>query len=335
MIIGTIVTAAHLHKTMILAQSLRRHMANCKIIVCLLEKDTPKDFKECPFFDELVLAKDLGFENFNQFIFQYNMDEGTLACKPQLMKYLLRKHPEKDYFIFMNSEMKVYNSFDDLMSLLDVYPIILTPHHINFPEEINEDLPKWYSKYGLFNSSFLAIRRHQKAEDFILWWERRCNRSCYADPNKGIYYDQKWLDFAPCYFPTFSLDHPGYNVAFWNLDERRINKDSSNSYQVNDQRLCSFNFSDHNSFLTAKINKLIPEEKALLHALLNEYHEELKNSENKNTEITEWDYNYYENGMLIDKELREKYRHSHLLQDQFPDPFQMSNVAIHSLKKRK
>ncbi|WP_332632288.1 hypothetical protein [Halalkalibacter flavus] len=333
MIIGTVAIASHLHKTRILAQSIKKHMNNCKVVVCLIEEAIPQEFHKCHFFDEIVLAKDLGFENFYKFIFQYDMYEGTLACKPQLMKYLLSEYPKEDYFIFMNSEMKVYESFNDLIKLLKQHPIIFTPHLIYFPEDINEDLPKWHNKYGLFNSSFLAVKRHQKAKEFLSWWERRCNRSCYIDHNKGLFLDQKWLDFAPCYYPIYSLDHPGYNVAFWNLDERRIYKNSSNKYLFNGQKLCCFNFTDYNSHLIDKINKLIPEEKELLNDLILEYQEELQLDENKNVAAKDWDYNYYQSGEFIDKKLRGKYRHSHLLQDQFPDPFQMNNLAIHSLKK--
>jgi len=40
--------------------------------------------------------------------------------------------------------------------------------------------------------------------------------------SEGVFVDQSWMDFAPHYFDAYSLIESGYNVAYWNLHERRI-----------------------------------------------------------------------------------------------------------------
>ena len=42
------------------------------------------------------------------------------------------------------------------------------------------------------------------------------------------FFDQGWLDLVPSYFSdTAILRHPGYNVAFWNLLERRVTRSAA------------------------------------------------------------------------------------------------------------
>ena len=52
---------------------------------------------------------------------------------------------------------------------------------------------------------------------------RRLYRECLHEVERGLFVDQRWMDFAPAFLPgAVILRDPGYNVAYWNLAHRRI-----------------------------------------------------------------------------------------------------------------
>ena len=56
---------------------------------------------------------------------------------------------------------------------------------------------------------------------FLDWWARRLYRECLHEVERGLFVDQRWMDFAPAFLPGAEiLRDPGYNVAYWNLAHR-------------------------------------------------------------------------------------------------------------------
>jgi hypothetical protein len=67
--------------------------------------------------------------------------------------------------------------------------------------------------------------------------------------------DQNWLNFVPLFFNNVQvLRHPGCNVAYWNLHERRVEK-KDNDYIVNEEPLIFFHFSGYSMHQPQKISK--------------------------------------------------------------------------------
>ena len=58
---------------------------------------------------------------------------------------------------------------------------------------------------------------------FLEWWGKRLETKAHINFAKGMFTDQIWLNFAPLFFKNVCiLDHPGYNMAYWNLHERSL-----------------------------------------------------------------------------------------------------------------
>ncbi len=66
----------------------------------------------------------------------------------------------------------------------------------------------------------------------------------YAAPQSFLFVDQKWIDFAPCFFTSIGLlKHEGCNVAYWNLHERYIFGTNGNWIVNNRDPLVFYHFS--------------------------------------------------------------------------------------------
>ena len=60
---------------------------------------------------------------------------------------------------------------------------------------------------------------------------------------RGLFTDQKWIDDVPSKFEgVFVINHPGYNVAYWNLMQREV-KVIDGKITVNSKPMYFFHFS--------------------------------------------------------------------------------------------
>jgi hypothetical protein len=102
---------------------------------------------------------------------------------------------------------------------------ILTPHITRpiddgrLPSELD------LMRAGTYNLGFCAFARTTDARNFVTWWRAKLATQCLAQPNRGIFVDQRYCDFAPAFINrTAILRHPGYNLAYWNLTYRPVTR---------------------------------------------------------------------------------------------------------------
>jgi hypothetical protein len=71
-----------------------------------------------------------------------------------------------------------------------------------------------------------------------------------------MFTDQIWINFVPLFFKKVHvLMHPGYNMAYWNLHERKLTK-ANNQYLVNDrEKLVFFHYSGFKTEIPNTISK--------------------------------------------------------------------------------
>ncbi|WP_337099015.1 hypothetical protein [Paenibacillus sp. YIM B09110] len=320
MIFCSVTTNNHIGFAVMMASSIRNYYPKAKIVLCLVEENTTLLTPYMSLFDEVILAKNLGFPQFYRHIFKHSEMEGPCSCKARLMQFAFKRYPSESKYIYMDTDIMLFGDISELINALDVHPIILTPHNfIPIPLII---------RHGVFNAGMFAVRKSRAARRFLRWWAKKLDTRCYLDVDKGLNADQKWLDYVPKRFGGYIFPHPGYNVGPWNLNERIITISDSGVFLVNGEPLKAFHFSsslrhaDYISFLQRCAGNVPISEATILlvKAYLNEISPLRGNYEHP------WSYSYFRSGRPIELETRHKFRNRPRLFAKVKNPYLKSNT---------
>ncbi|RXY99461.1 hypothetical protein DMO16_07100 [Fictibacillus sp. S7] len=332
MIFCTSVCMNHLAMAKALAQSIKRHHPESKMVVCLIEKHLPVSVDGLDLFDEIVLAKDMGYLHFEQTIFKYSQYETAGFSKGQLFRYIFQKYPKEENVVYLDSDTLVFGPFIEVEDALRLHSIVLTPHILNSvknPAYLFGEFALLNS--GNFNTGFIALKRSKESLEFLDWYCYRLNHYCYTDPPRGLFNEQKWMDLVPVFFDkVMNVKHPGYNVAYWNLFERNITQTSGN-YMVNDQPLRFFHFSGL-AFITDTLYLINNETTTHGINILNKYQRLLENHGHRDLLNIPWSYDYFDNGRMISDQIRTIYKNNHLAQSEIINPFSEDRRAFKKYK---
>ena len=323
MIIFTSICTNYAHKARTLAKSVKENIPDAQFYVCLTEREVPDSMK-CPYFDKIILSKDMWNGNFNQFIYKHAIVEASTAVKGQFFRYLLQTYPKEHEFIYLDPDCYVYSDFVELKELLKSRPIILCPHLLQ-PGNIDMELSS--TAHGVYNLGFLAVNHSEEAERFINWWADRLYLFCYDDIQRGNFTDQKRIDLAPCFFDVEILKHRGYDFATWSLLDCGMTESDGKVYVKGDE-LRFIHFSGYGKVLKNCINNWLPEGEHPFKYLYKEYRKKHdKNNEDKVSESV-WTYSVYNSGEKIDDNLRIKYRNNTQVMFGIENPFDLSNKEL-------
>lgn len=334
MIVYTSICMNYLPKALVLGKSLKETNPKVKFYVILLEKEIPEEWPTEAYniVDKVILAKDLGWKNFDKYIFKHSIVEASTSVKGQALVYLLEN--ESDKVVYIDPDIKVYKSLDELSKLLDKHEIILTPH-LTIPEKNKNDIDNnelCALQHGVYNLGFLAVRNGKEGMKFAKWWNDRLQLYCYDDIPRGIFTDQRWIDLAPAYFDVFVLKNPGYNMAPWNLSSRSLSY-KNNKYLVNDEyELVFFHYSGFDSGANETVfNYYVKDKKNVIYKLRNEYIEEMNVFGQATLGKYLWSYSCFNSGEKINNSIRRLYRDS-MYQDIIDvNPFDLSNNHIKTM----
>ncbi len=198
------------------------------------------DYLSLPF--PVILLADLGIPSLDEMKHRYNITELNTAIKPFVFRYLFEKHPDS-VAIYMDPDILVASELVELHSaFLEGADCVLTPHILE-PNEFAIFDDRQMLIYGICNLGFCALRSNPTVQRVLSWWGRRLEQHCVIDLANGLFVDQKWADLLPAFIEkTRLLHHCGYNVAYWNLSQRRVWQ-TEKGWTVNNQPLRFFHFS--------------------------------------------------------------------------------------------
>ena len=140
----------------------------------------------------------------------------------------------------------VLGSFEPVFRALEEADIVLTPHLLDpLSPALKEGHEVRALRWGVFNLGFIGVRRSERTTSFLQWWNTRLQRHCLNN-ERGLNGDQLSDQSRPAYFPeaSLSLRHPGLNVGYWNLHERRPSWNANaGRFVVSGEPLVFFHFS--------------------------------------------------------------------------------------------
>ncbi len=252
----TICSVNYLAQARTLGDSLRQTNPDYQFVIGLVDSLNaanlpPELLPDYP----MVEVDKIGIPDFAGMCDRYDITELNTAVKPFYIEYLWKTYPDSRAVIYVDPDIIVYQPLAKLNRDLEEYSLVLTPH-------TNSPTPDWerpneqhHLNTGIFNLGFIGLRNDATARQFVAWWQQRLVYECRIDLCQGLFVDQHWVNFAPVYYPNVLIEgHPGYNVAYWNLHERRLS-DEGGQWLVNGEPLQFFHYSGYNPDRPDEISK--------------------------------------------------------------------------------
>lgn len=272
---------------------------------------------------EVVRLSDLSIQDTPSLCMRYSLTELATAVKPYLLEYVFDRLACRS-LLFLDPDILVLNTLQPLYERLRDRSILLTPHITEPIEDDASQDERVFLQGGLYNLGFLGLSATKTTRRMLSWWKRRLRTACVLRPDKGLFVDQKWMDLVPLLFDHVELvTDPGYNVAYWNLHERRIQLRPKP--RVNGKPLRFFHFSGYDPHRPETLSKyqdrFVMSRNGAARRLLAMYRNFLLDE--GYTESSRWPYahDYFDNGVRITPIMRDLYESLGERQRWFDNPF--------------
>lgn len=323
MYVFTSATKSYLPKARVLAKSVKRFHPAWKFVL-IYSDDLPDgfDMRQEP-FDEILLLEQLGIPNWKSWAFGHAIVELCTAVKGPAAA-LLAQRPQVDKIMYLDPDIKVFNSLISLDALLDTYEIILTPHLLDPERDIHaiQDNEISALKHGIYNLGFFAARTSGQGLEFIRWWADRLRLFCRDDIPGGLFTDQRWCDLAPAFFSGLGIVRDrGCNVATWNIAHRRLTQNDEGVFFVAGVPLRFYHFTGYDSGDGFGMLMRYASSQTMAHELWDIYGKDLLAEGQGEARYRGWYYGQFENGDPIPLEARRLYQARQDVQKVFPDPY--------------
>lgn len=235
----TLCSINYLSQAKVLHDSFIKHNPDYKFIVGLVDRLENRHYIPGDFQAEFLEVEQIGIPAFEEMAIRYNIIELNTSVKPFYIDYFFR-YRQADIVVYLDPDICVYNRFTIIEEELSKSDIILTPHILTPITDEYKPAEQHFLNYGLYNLGFIALKRSSIADEFIVWWKERLTYLCVSDICNGLFVDQLWVNLAPVFFEQVNiLKHPGLNVAYWNIHERKLTHDEDH-YIVNTNFLLLF-----------------------------------------------------------------------------------------------
>lgn len=237
----TVITKSYLAQARTLAKSIRRFHDDPIFVLVVDGCEGYFDPSNEPF--TVLQLGDVLPAGLEKMFFYYTPFELCNAARPFLHKYLMES-TDADEWIYLDSDIYVLGSLEVVFEEFRGSQILLSPHQLGPATGPNRAaLEKPLLANGVYNSGFLGLSRGGGSAEFLRWFSDRLPEHCFHFAY-GVFVDQLWLNVAAQWFsPLGVVTHPGFNVAYWNLHERRVRSAEGGGYTSNGKPLLFFHFS--------------------------------------------------------------------------------------------
>ncbi len=322
----TSITANYLPKARVLAESVKNTDPDARFHLMLCD-DTPPGFNlaDEP-FDSVILPEHLPIDNLAGWLFSHTVVELCTAVKGFALEYIFEER-DADKVFYFDPDMVVFDRLGELAEELEQHSLLLTPHQTE-PETTTEailDNEMASLTYGVFNLGFVGVRNDREGRRFARWWAERLREFCHDDLARGLFTDQKWVNLAPCFFDNIKvLRSPAFNVATWNLTNRRATGSREEGVMINGEPLGFYHFSGFDSGDQAIMLNKYGRDSPVLQELRDWYIQACEERGQSDIGALPYKFAFFQDGTKITPSQRILYRQREDLQKAFPNPFATS-----------
>lgn len=246
-IIFTICSANYLAQAITLGKSLQNTNPGVEFRIYLVDRLEGREEvrDKVPF--KLIEIENVPVTDFEGMILRYNVVELNTSVKPYIFDHILKQESEVNKIVYFDPDIMVFQPLNQLFERLDNYNMVLTPHILS-PSDNDSNVPQESSflATGIFNLGFIAIKRSEEIFHFLNWWKEKLVHQGYARHEMHLFFDQKWMNFAPVFFDGVYVEKSkAYNMAPWNLHERKLIFIGDTYYVNETEPLVFYHFSSY------------------------------------------------------------------------------------------
>ncbi|BEP11830.1 FkbM family methyltransferase [Acidothermaceae bacterium B102] len=329
----TIVARNYLAFARVLAESFLSIHPDSSFTTLVVDAEFGFDSAGEPFNVVTPAQLDLSDEEFHRMAVMYDVTELSTALKPWTLRYLIENGA--DAALYIDPDIQLFSPIDDVADIVAAHGVALTPHTLQ-PMPRDNRLPSEADIMGsgVYNLGFIGVG--PSAIPFLRWWEERLMRDAISAPEQMLFTDQRWVDFVPSYFDHHIIRDPGFNVAYWNLDARKVTKEDGR-FLVNGHPLRFFHFSGYRpetpwilSKYVASSPRVLLSEQPVLLELCEGYSASLGSAAFDHAAATPYGFNFLADGTAVTTRMRRIYREAVLAHEQGSSPAPPTVFGPHS-----
>ncbi|HVK20142.1 MAG TPA: FkbM family methyltransferase [Actinokineospora sp.] len=222
---GTIVARNYLPAARVLARSYLRHHPGGRFAVLVVDAEDGELEALSAASPEVEIVGpadlDVAADEYARMAFAYSVTELSTAVKPWLLRRLLKDSPTA---IYLDPDIEVFARFaDEVGELALAHEIVLTPHVLKpMPRDGKRPSEADIMASGVFNLGFIGVSA--AAEPFLEFWAERLRQDAISSVTEQLFTDQRWVDNVPALFSNTVISDPGFNVAYWNVYQRPLER---------------------------------------------------------------------------------------------------------------
>lgn len=221
-----------------LYESLVAHVAEFRLYVLCFDDETYAFLKQRR-YDRIVPISQEEFEAGDDDLVRCKANRSRIeyffTCTPSLPLYIFDNYADIDLVTYLDADLYFFSSPEPVFQEFGEKSILIIGHRFS-KENIHLE------RFGKYNVGFLTFRNDLWGRRCLNWWRSKCTEWCYDREENGRFADQKYLDDWPERFEKVcDLRYKGANLAPWNIDNYRINKQDADVY-VDEDRLVFFHF---------------------------------------------------------------------------------------------
>lgn len=311
--ICTIIAKNYLAHARVLTESFQRQHPDGRCYVLVIdETDGYIDPAEEQFV--LVRPDEIGLESFEEMRGAYGVMELSTAVKPWLLRHMLRNHDDGTGIAYMDPDIQVVSRMTELEAELAEHAIVLTPHVLHgMPRDGRKPSETDILMAGVYNLGFIGLSNRDDAHLMLDWWSERLLTDCHVAPERGLFVDQRWVDFVPGLVSDLEIfRNPAYNIAYWNLPERELSQGEDGTYLVDGKPLRFYHFSGYDprrpTVLSKHQDRVELTAEATLWRLCDAYGEALLAADFEQVRTLPYEHDVLASGVWLTPPLRALYR---------------------------